>query len=72
VQFSGKQAVLAANTNFSAASGTSKPSNAGPIIPEMLSCRPLNLAAEGSRASETTRTRTRAVFEGGNSQVCTN
>src|SRR3984893_7421297 len=49
-----KQAALAANTNFAPAHGTNKPPNAGPIIPEMLSCKPLNVAAEGSSASETT------------------
>src|ERR1700719_1774153 len=49
-----KQAALAANTNFAPANGINKPPNAGPIIPEMFSCKPLNVTAEGSSASETT------------------
>ena len=49
-----KQAALTAKTNFAPANGTNKPPNAGPIIPEMLSCKPLKVAAEGSSASETT------------------
>src|SRR6266436_6505476 len=49
-----KQAALTAKTNFAPPNGTNKPPNAGPIIPEMLSCKPLNVAAEGSSASETT------------------
>jgi hypothetical protein len=36
------------------ANGTNKPPNAGPIIPEMLNCKPLKVAAEGNSVSETT------------------
>src|SRR6202011_3810721 len=49
-----KQAALTAKTNFAPANGTNKPPNAGPIIPEMLSCKPLKVAAEGSSPSDTT------------------
>jgi hypothetical protein len=36
------------------ASGINKPPSAGPIIPEMLNCKPLKVAAEGNSSSETT------------------
>jgi hypothetical protein len=49
-----KQAALAINRGFAPKSGTSKPPNAGPTIPEMLNCKPLKVAAEGSSASDTT------------------
>src|ERR1700726_3456492 len=49
-----KQPALTAKTKFAPASGTKKPPNTGPIIPEMLSCKPLKVAADGSSPSETT------------------
>src|SRR3984893_6952333 len=49
-----KQAALRAKTKLAPANGTNKPPNAGPIIPEMLSCKPLKVAAEGSSPSDTT------------------
>src|SRR5262245_28039501 len=48
-----KQAALRAKTKFDPANGTSKAANAGPTIPERLSCKPPNITAEGSSASET-------------------
>src|SRR5438552_11748931 len=49
-----KQAAFKAKTKLAPANGINKPPNAGPIIPEMLNCKPLNVAAEGNSASETT------------------
>jgi hypothetical protein len=40
-------------TKFAPANGTKKPPNTGPIIPEILSCKPLKAAADGSSRSET-------------------
>jgi hypothetical protein len=49
-----KQAAFRAKTKLAPANGINKPPNAGPIIPEMLNCKPLKVAAEGNSASETT------------------
>src|SRR6516225_7408375 len=49
-----KQAPLRAKTILAPAREINRPPNAGPIIPEMLNCRPLKVAAEGKSASETT------------------
>src|ERR1700751_1415173 len=49
-----KQAAFATNTKFAPANGINKPPNAGPTIPEMLNCKPLKVAAEGSSVSDTT------------------
>src|SRR5580704_13822837 len=49
-----KQAAFTANTEFAPIIGTSKPPKAGPIIPEMFSCKPPKIVAEGSSALETT------------------
>ena len=49
-----KQAAFAANTEFGPINGISKPPKAGPMIPEMLSCKPPKVTAEGSSAFETT------------------
>src|SRR5271165_188954 len=48
-----KQAAFRAKTKLAPASGTNKPPSAGPIMPEMLNCKPLKVAAEGNSASET-------------------
>src|ERR1700730_10071092 len=49
-----KQDALTAKTKFALANGIKKPPKTGPIIPEMLSCKPLKVAADGSSPSETT------------------
>src|SRR5208337_3724628 len=49
-----KQAPLSAKTKFAPTSGSSKPPSPGPTIPEIVSCNPLKVAAEGSSESETT------------------
>jgi hypothetical protein len=43
-----------AKTKLAPANGIKKPPNAGPMIPEMLNCKPLKVAAEGNSAFETT------------------
>src|SRR5580704_14535954 len=48
-----KQAAFTAKTEFGPINGTSKPPKAGPIIPEMFSCKPPKIVAEGSSAFET-------------------
>src|ERR1700730_2342040 len=49
-----KQAPLTRNTKFAPAKVTNKPPNAGPIIPEILNCKPPKVAAEPSSEVETT------------------
>src|SRR5580704_4105860 len=49
-----KQAAFSAKTEFGPINEISKPPKAGPIIPEMFSCKPPKMVAEGSSAFETT------------------
>lgn len=49
-----KQTAFTANTQFAPINGKSMPPRAGPIIPEIFSCKPLKVAADGNSASETT------------------
>ena len=48
-----KQIALSVNTQFAPISGSSNPPIAGPRIPEMLSCKPPSVAADGSSSSDT-------------------
>src|ERR1700722_10368175 len=48
-----KQIELRVNTQFAPMSGSSIPPIAGPRIPEILSCKPPSVAAEGSSSSDT-------------------
>src|SRR6516225_1623785 len=49
-----KQAAFIANTKFGPNNGTSSPPKAGPTIPEMFSCKPAKVVAEGNSVLETT------------------
>ena len=49
-----KQAAFTAKTKFGPITGTNNPPKAGPIIPEMFSCKPPKIPAEGSSTFETT------------------
>ena len=48
-----KQAAFTANTELAPMKGSKNPPRAGPKIPEMLSCKPPRVAAEGSSEVET-------------------
>src|SRR6202795_2057827 len=48
-----KQMEFSVNTQFAPMSGSSIPPIAGPRIPEMLSCKPPSVAADGSSSSDT-------------------
>jgi hypothetical protein len=49
-----KQIAFTVNTQFAPISGSSIPPTAGPRIPEMLSCKPPSVAADGSSSFDTT------------------
>src|SRR6516164_5943970 len=49
-----RQEPLRAKTKLAPARGINRPASAGPTMPEILNCKPLKVAADGSSESETT------------------
>lgn len=48
-----KQIAFTVNTQFAPIKGSSMPPRAGPTIPEIFSCKPLRVAADGNSSSDT-------------------